>query len=269
MKQLFLSITVCTVLAACGPTEHDQAVKYAEKAREALEKGDTATALCLADTIHANFPKETAVRRMADTLVWHIEYDRLTQSLPTLSRQIKSADSVFTAISPKFKFYKDVKYEDTGHFEHRLLVTEKGVNRCYLKPEVDERGTVSVASHYIGAHAEHTGFAVVVGDYAISTGEDLDISKFDDEETYHEIMTPSDEKSLDMMRFIAEHADERVRVILEGKPYTYYLNTSEKQAFRESFILHKALDNLYKLNDSELRTQQKIEILKRKLGTGQ
>lgn len=265
-----MAVCAATVLmTACSPSAHEQAMSYIGRAKAAMNEGDTAAAQLLADTVHAVFPKEIAARRCADTITWRIEYSRLLRLLPTMANQLRISDSLFNAVSPKFKFYKDEKYEDIGHFEHRLLVTEKGVGRCYLKPTVDEHGVVSVTSHYIGAKASHTGFSVSADDIGISADTDTDISSFDDEGTFHEIMTPSADRSLDIVRFVSENADNKVKVSLLGKPYFYYLNASEKTAFRETFVLHQALNNIHKLNDSELRAQQKLEILKRKLSIDQ
>lgn len=56
-----------------------------------------------------------------------------------------------------------------------------------------------------------------------------------------------------------------MKVTLYGDGYSYYLTRSEKTAWAECHELQRALSALYRLNDVELRTQQRIEVLKRKL----
>lgn len=275
MKRVIkIGLSVCAgvclmVLAGCRKSATELAMEYVDRATTAAANYDTVSALALIDSVHALFPKEVSVRRKADTLEWRMDYARLTNSLPEVARKIAYSDSVIEGLGAKFRFFKNEKYEDVGHFEHRLLRTEGGVARCYLKPSVDEHGVAALASYYVGQKAEHKGFWIETGDVVIGRVEPGagDVSRFDDEGEYHEIMQAGDEQASELLRAVYEHRDERIKVVLEGGGgYTYYLTAGERAAIADSYVLHMAMRTLYEMNDLELRTQQRIEMLKRKLG---
>lgn len=258
-------VAVC--LASCQSAADRQMLDYRKQLMVAVSNNNISTAMDLIDSIHVLFPREIELRRFADTALWRIEYGILSDSLPKLEREIMWSDSVVDVLSKKFKFIKNEKYETIGHFEHKLLNTERGVNRCYLKPMIDEHGVGKVASHYVGPKSEHTGFSVTINDNKISTGElsSGDISTFEDADIFHELMVASSEKSIELLRYIASYPDERVKVTLEGNTYVYYLTNLEKEAFSDSWLLQNALSTMYRANDTELRLQQKVEILKKRL----
>lgn len=263
------------MLVACVAQKSPTATDFLDSAGLAAANGDTVTALALLDSVHSKYPTDVPSRRKADTIEWRITLSQLSNSLPSIASEIAFNDSVVNAMTPKFKFFKDERYEDVGHFEHRLLRTEQGVGRCYLKPTVDEHGNASLASYYVGGEAKHDGFRLEMDSVSVSCMDipQENISRFDDEGTYHEIMQATAERSSELLEAIAAHSDSRIKVVLvkrsesgvESDGYTYYLTASERKALAECHLLHRSLQGLYRLNDLELRTQQRIDVLNRRL----
>ena len=93
------------------------------------------------------------------TLVY---YDSLQQALaPELD-----------ALLPRFKYEKDERYEDKGHYVHRLLRTTSNTSRNYIQTYVRDDGHTLVRFYYYGERS--LGFEKVV----LSADNDGDVRLF-------------------------------------------------------------------------------------------
>ena len=277
---VILCIVVGIIMSACTQKNAISSRDWLTKANDAILGGDTITALACLDSVHALFPKDIPARRIADTISWQIQLVQATHSLPLIEQEIAYNDSVMTALLPRFKFFKDERYEDIGHFEHRLMSTERGVNRCYLKPSIDEHGAATLSSFYYGNDQQHIGFRLEIDSMIVDSHEIQfeNITKFDDAGEYHEILQLTPEQSTQFLQTLYTYRDSRIKVALYENStaanadaaghrvrYTYYISNVERIALAESYQMHYALHTIFTLNDLQLRTQQKIELLNKRL----
>lgn len=261
--------TIITVgIAGCAPSKEQQAADLIDKSIDALGSTDTIGALALLDSVHTHFPTCIDARRNADTIYWHIQLVRLYSQLPSISQTIATADSIIVAKTKDFKFVKDDRYQDIGSFEHRFLRTENNTSRCNFKPTVDEHGTPAISIHYTGDNAHHDKIKIRIDTITIYSASiaDADITRFDSDGQYHEMIQIPANDVTDIFQQIATSSSSKVRVSLLGKPdFTFHLTSYQLNAIAETYTLQQALHTLYRYNDAELRTQQKIESLRRRL----
>ena len=155
------------------------------------------------------------------TLVY---YDSLQQALaPALD-----------ALLPRFKYEKDERYEDKGHYVHRLLRTTSNTSRNYIQTYVRDDGHTLVRFYYYGERS--LGFEKVV--LSADNLEDTfagDVHAFE-AAGWHETLTIEGDEALRCLHFVDAYRDSRVRGALcgTGSRAVYGLARSDKDALRET-----------------------------------
>lgn len=272
MKTLFkalIAFTLSFTVISCTENPRDKAMAYLNEARNAAEIGNDSVAKAYIDSIDINYPNEIAIRRQADTLMWQIDYRYLTGILPVIDSELDSINSIVPTLTKNFKFIKHEEYQDLGIFEHKLLRLENNAERCYLKVTVDEHGKPEIISNYTGAKKTHNEVKISVDSTSVESGiiPSENISVFSDGGIYKEMMIIDSETTKNILLFITQNQDNRVKVTLLGDNtrYYYYLTKNERTAIAQTCELAQTLSQLVKLVDAQVKTSQKIEHLKRKL----
>lgn len=256
-------------MGSCKPSEHKLALAEIEKAKQFIANKQDSIALITLDSIHINFRTDVAVRRMADTLRWDIEYRHAIKTLPQVDSALTELQTRLPELTKPFRFIKNEEYQSIGSFEHRQLRTENNTSRCYLKPSVDEKGTFTITSYYIGTKAQHTVARITVDSLSMETlvAPSSNITQFVDLEEYREIIVFDKTLLNGIDKFIADNKDNRIKVSLlgDGQPYHYYLTPTERTLLAQTYELSIALSDFTQLSDQQLRLSQKIELLKIRL----
>ena len=215
------------------------------------------------------YRKDVAVRRMADTLRWDIEYRHAIKTLPIIDSTLTELQTKLPELTKPFRFIKNEEYQNIGSFEHRQLRTENNTSRCYLKPSTDEHGKFTLTSYYIGTKDSHTTIRASVDSIFVETlvAPSSNISQFVDIDTYREIIVFDTPLLNGIDKFIANNSNNRIKISLlgDGQPYHYYLTPTERNILAQSYELSIALADLTRLTDQQLKLSQKIELLKMRL----
>lgn len=262
-------LSVATMLTACGKTDREKAEEYLQRSKDMVAIGNTAEALRLTDSIDVLFPMEVAVRRCADTIEWRIELNQIETLLPEIEDSLATVQDTLPKLTKNFRFKKDEKYQDVGTFEHKILQTENNVNRCYIKPATDEHGILMLTSNFIGKKSQHNHLTVIIDDVLIETpiADESSIIRFNDDEDFREIIVWKGEDIIPIFAFIKANRDKKIKVTLSGdSKYVFYITGNEKDAFCQTYDLASALTMMQKLTDRQLKSAQKAEYLKNKLG---
>ena len=83
-KIIYFLLVLPLFIASCKPSAHEMALAEIEKTKQFIaEKQDSAALNCI-DSIHIRYRTDVAVRRMADTIRWDIEYRNAVKTLPTV-----------------------------------------------------------------------------------------------------------------------------------------------------------------------------------------
>lgn len=268
-KIIYFLLVLPLFIANCKPSAHEMALAEIEKTKQFIaEKQDSAALNCI-DSIHIRYRTDVAVRRMADTLRWDIEYRHAIINLPQVDSALSELQTRLPELTKPFRFIKNEEYQTIGAFEHRQLRTENNTSRCYLKPSIDEHGNFTITSYYIGTKAQHTVVRITVDSLSIEThtAPSSNITQFVDLEEYREIIVFDKNLLNGIDKFITDNKDNRIKVSLlgEGQPYHYYLTPTERTLLAQSYELSIALSDYTRLTDQQLRLSQKIELLKQRL----
>ena len=160
----------------------------------------------------------------------------------------------------RFRYEKDDRYEDHGHYVHPLLNTDRNVERCFLQPYVSDQIDISIRSYYYGRRLlQHTGLKLSADSAELRvTGRchHFEATAMDGtDKTYqHEIMTVDKSEVESLLGFIDSYRDGRIRVTLEGDgTYSYVLSDNDKQALNDTYQLAVLMRDIHRLN--EMRNQ--------------
>ena len=160
----------------------------------------------------------------------------VTESAPFIS------SNTFIPLRDRFisydemKKYADLLYEKNGEYEfygryvHKLLPTDRNINRCFIQSYVNEDVRTVLKSYYYGTKAiQHDQVTFALGDdYQTFSGS---THSFENQGGQYEILSLAEEDALTALAFIGNHQKDRIKVTLKGSgTYTYYLNDNEKKA---------------------------------------
>ncbi len=182
-------------------------------------------------------------------------YDSLQQALvPELD-----------ALLPKFKYEKDERYEDKGHYVHRLLRTASNTTRNYIQTYVRDDGQTIVRFYYFGERA--LGFERVV--LSADNLEDTftgDVHAFE-AEGWHETLTIEGDEALRCLRFIDIYRNARARVELRGSRSraVFYLSQNDKEALMETYRLGMAMRDMVEVERRIKLTSMQVEKYQKRL----
>lgn len=163
------------------------------------------------------------------------------------------SDSLLQTLLPQvdpllkaFRYEKNEKVEDHGQYVHKLLQTTSNTQRNFIQAYVSDHRRTVLKSYYYGDYAiQHDHLKLSAGEvFAQCEGS---LYRFE-VEGVHEILTIEQDDALSLLRFVAEHIDERILVTAYGKSrVTYYLQSNEKQALAQTYqlaILMQDIDQL-------------------------
>ena len=268
-KILYFLLILSVIMGSCKPSAHEMALAEIEQSKQFIAENQDSIALSIIDSIHIKYRTDVAVRRMADTIRWDIEYRNAVKTLPTVDSLLADLQARLPELTKPFRFIKNEEYQSVGSFEHRQLRTENNTSRCYLKPSIDEHGNFTITSYYIGTKAQHTVVRITVDSMSVEThtAPSSNITQFVDLEEYREIIVFDKNLLNGIDKFITDNKDNRIKVSLlgDGQPYHYYLTPTERTLLAQSYELAIALSDYTRLTDQQLRLSQKIELLKIRL----
>ncbi len=268
-KFIYILLVLPLFIASCKPSEHELALAEIEETKQLIANNYDEEALVRINSIHVRYRKDVAVRRMADTLRWDIEYRQAIKTLPVVDSTLTDLQARLPELTKPFRFIKNEEYQNIGSFEHRQLRTENNTSRCYLKPSINEHGEFTITSYYLGAKASHTTIRATVDSIFVETlvAPSSNISQFVDVDMYREIIVFDTPLLNGIDKFITNNNNNRIKISLlgDGQPYHYYLTPTERNILAQSYELSVALSNLTRLTDQQLKLSQKIELLKIRL----
>lgn len=280
-KRYRLTLIVCALgvllLGSCkGNKAEEQARARVEQARVCIEQGNLEAAKLQLDSVHMLYRQEVAVRREAKVLQDSI-------SLLEAERTAAYADSMLQVLLPqvdplmkKFRYDKDAKYEDNGQYVSRLLQTTSNTERCFLQAYVGDNRLTRVKSYYFGqgelCQQKVELCAMPAEDcYSWTGSEHHFTASSSDQDGFHSILTIEGDEAIAILTFINTHANERIRVRLNGitakgksispYTYTYYLGQNEKNALVETLQLAILFHDIRQLEEMMDKSRKEIDKL--------
>lgn len=163
-------------------------------------------------------------------------------------------------LKKNFVYEKDERYEDHGHYVHRLLRTTSNTSRCYIQTYATDDYRLQVKVYLVGTRAilPQTLTLSVGESYVSQTG---DTHSFE-AEGWHEMLALEDTAALNILRFIDGYREERILATMsstKGK-YKFYLSDRDKQALIDTYQLGQVMQDIHQLETQINQTN--LEILK-------
>lgn len=215
MKYSNIVLIISTIfLFSCesqSEKEDKAANRLLRQASEQIALNSPVKALELLDSIHKSFPKQVAIRRMADELQDTVEWRDAQRNLnycDSLS-QIRTVE--FENLKKEFRFEKNEKYQDKGLYKHLTFLQ---ANEAKISSYVDETGLMFV-------QIMHNGNPIGLKEIRLfSNGQKL-ISPQHGDGNYHQFST--DGQSFEQLIISGESAKELIVYITNNELNTVTL----------------------------------------------
>lgn len=191
-------------------------------------------------------------------------------SLVQANQTVAYSDSLLNVLQPRvdsllplFRYEKNEQWEDKGFYVHRLLQTQQNTQRNYLQAMVRDDGQLTLQSFYYGARSiSHNKVRLSAGEVWVEA--EGSNHTFEAEGT-HEILTIPSQDAMPLLRFISEHANERLLVTLSGRQSAkYYLQSNEKQALAQTCHLALIMQDIATLEQTVNVKNRQIQVLQQR-----
>ncbi len=248
-----------TVVAACGPSAEEKAAFRLNQVRSLLARNDTSLALLHLDSIPRLFPKAAYSVNAAKNLQREIYWELMRQ-------KERELDGINARIDSLLHYFASVKteYDRYTRYIPTRQVPEKRMSESYLSVEVDEKGSVTLTSHYFGSgRLNHTHVRVISDDREVSTGivppENSDSYRSSFMGSAWERVRYRDANEGGVTAFIASSKAVSVRLLFSGnRNYPVILTNADRQAFREAYGLASSLNQKRELEQTLVQIRNKI-----------
>lgn len=258
---------IALMLWQCGPSDRELATKLLQSA-EALQRNSKYNdAKILLDSLVRAYPEENEVITKAKLV-------RKDGAIKEQERNMHFLDSLLQLKSKELKplmvnFKLVVNEEGDSLLIHRYQNYENSFNRSYIKANLNIKGDFYLSSQYVGeSPIFHTLLKAVAGESVAQTADipedGLQNRRFEDEDTFWEIITLRDGMDNGIADLIAKNRNSAVRVELRGKSvYTIYLESYDKEAISDGYEISFVLKEINRLKIAISNAQRTIVKLKR------
>jgi len=199
--------------------------------------------LCLFAASCGHKPSKVDLMRQQKAQKDSISYANAQQNLHYSDSLLQALLVQTDPLMKLFVYSKDEKAEDHGHYVHRLLQTTRNTERNYLQAYISDNRQASVQSYYFGSKKHNQrSVRVSVGEVYVEKEGSNHVFNV---EGWHEILTIEGEDALQLLSFISNHEQDRIKVQTRGnQEVVYVLNEAEKQALSETYQLATIMRNI-------------------------
>ena len=201
-----------------------------------------------------------AQKRVQDSINLVQQEQTMAYTDSLLQVMLPVADSLL----PRFKYVKNERYEDNGHYICRDLESSGSGQRIFLQAYVMDNMKTVVRSFYYGERKlAHETITLTAEEVTNTFSGHCHVY---DAEGYHEIMTISDEDAVNLLKFVATYAGSPIKVTLSGKgKYTYTIQDKDKAALIETLRLQTVMSDIKKLESQHKQASLQVEKYKKRL----
>lgn len=256
-----LIVALAIIFVACGPSDEDKASTKLNLAKTLLTKQDTTNALLQLDSIAKLYPEAVYSVNAAKNLMTEINFSLFQQKeslLDSLKFRIEELEKSFVKEKTQFDRY--------SQYTHKRQTFQRAWDRSYIQVHLDERGDLFLSSNYHGKNSlNHIGLRVYdSGDNAKTDTiplNDVNNHQSDFMEAKWEKVSYRNGKDNGVIEFIANNTDRNLKAVFLGKEYYYIiLETYDKVAVKDAFILSKAIKEKIQLEAEIKGLQKKLKI---------
>ena len=258
MKPIFVSLVSIFLLLSCsGMSDAEKAAALVDSARSLVIAGQLNEAKIRLDSVHYSYPKCVAQRRLAKDLQDSVVFIEAQRTLSYSDSLLAIVQAQADPLLKKFTYEKQEQYEDHGRYVHRLLRTDKNLERCYLQVYITDDYQAMVRSYYAGnSELIQSSIEMQAADDNQQFSGNEHHFTLPTSPAHRSILSLHNDRSLELLNFVSSHMGDRIRVNLVGmrgsKPanYVYYLSDNEKNAIQDTYQLGIFMMDIHKLEEA-------------------
>lgn len=248
------------VMAACGPSQRELAVKKINQARNLLVQGDTINAIVQLDSVLRLYPKA----EVQIGVVKNIKTDIYQQMIDARRMQLIKNDSLITLYETNFNQEK-TEFDRFSQYNHKRQTFNRSWDRSFLQVHLDERGELYLSSNYMGKEwLNHTGIRVYDGQLQSKSDripvDDMLNHQSDFMDYKWEKVSYMNGRADSVIYFIAENSNLNLKCVFLGSRYYYIvLESFDKQAVVDALNLSEAIKRKKRLEEEVAELSKKLK----------
>jgi len=265
MKRVYSSAVfflglMSVLFVSCGPSPSEKAAQQINRAESLLSQGDTVKAVESLDSIAKKYPKAVAQIKKADEMKNRI----FVGELVSLRAQRDSLNEEINVLSKNFTTKKG-EFDQYMQYVPKRQSVNRSWDRSFIQVHLDASGRIYLSSNYYGDKwLNHVAIRVYDGKLSART----DTVPLNDVNNHHsefldkkwEQVSYKNGKSDDVIKFIAEHTNLKLKAVFLGKRYYYIvLETFDKEAVKNAYDLSLVLKAKNKLDKQIKSLEAKVK----------
>ncbi|HNW51435.1 MAG TPA: hypothetical protein PKH79_10150 [Prolixibacteraceae bacterium] len=263
-RLIVLSILVLAILS-CGPSQQEKAAATMDEAQQFISNGDTLKAIETLRKVHTLYPKASEQISASEKRIDEL-FGQLTDSR---KEQINSCNKKIAELEKNFKKEK-TEFDLYKQYIPNELSFNRSWNKSFLQVNLDERGEISLTSHYMGKDwIKHTSIKIYDDGLEFKAPEvplDSPNNRESDFLDYKwEKVTYTGSIADSTIRFIAQHSNRQLKCVFIGKSHYYIiLEDFNKEAIKNGYNLSVALKDKAQ-TEKQLKELEELEEKWRKM----
>ncbi len=263
MKILSTLLLLLLVLTACGPNKQELAKEKYNKAEQLVAEKNFNDAKLEIDSLIELYPNQIEYITRGNDLLRKITIDEQNQNLVFLDSMLVVKQAELEPLMKNFIVSSD--YGEKKILIHKRQKPENSYARTYLRAHLDLEGNFYISSRYTGTERiYHDQIKVYFsGNEALSevVAEDgFNNRHFEDGEFQWEVINFKDGKDNGVIDFIAQNANQSLKVQFRGKKYYYIvMEKFDKEAIRDGYEISFVLKEIKQLEDEIKKVKAELK----------
>ncbi len=262
----WITFLLLLFIVSCVSNE-EKAKQRLELARTYNEKNDFNAAKLQIDSIKLLYPKEIAVIKESNKLMWRVEKKEQEHSLKYLDSLLIVNTKKVYGLKEALGFERNTEYQTIGNYLNKNQTVERNIGKTFLRFTVTENGEMNITATIYGhGQGSYNSLKAETNDGTYADSPPL--SK-DDGNNYTFVDGGVSTQTLNYKRgndngfidFLYTYKEQPLKIsFLGGKtPYSYTLSQQEKEALTQIYDLSTALAGITKTNYEIKAAKNRIE----------
>ncbi|MBB3188281.1 hypothetical protein [Microbacter margulisiae] len=252
------------LIISCGNSDQQKAQELLNRAQLLYNQQHYNQAKLTLDSVNVLFPQMIPMRQKADTVMYRIELQEAIRDLRFADSTLVVTQHLADSCAHPFLFTKNTKYDEIGQYTLKSQQSAFYATHTFLKPIIDENGTLTIMSVYCGSPIGHTTVRASANGVFAETNPASKSSCFsysNQGKTWENVnFTGKDISGL--VSFIANNLKTPVEISLEGgrRIVRYVIPQADKEGILQAYHLSEALKEVRQLKLNVLQSKQTIVI---------
>ncbi len=257
------TILIMILLLSCNNSSK-LAQQHYQKAEKLFLSEQYNTAKLELDSIIDKYPDNVEISTRAKDLLFKIKTSEQQNNIRFIDSIILIKQS---ALLPLMDHFEPVNDGSKTLLVHKRQKNINYYGRTYLRPTLDTLGNFHISSYYCGeSYIHHQQIKVSAGNEStiseIIEKDDFNNRQFDDGGLYWEVVQYKEGKDNGVIDFIAQHADQTIKVQFIGKRNTVvWMEKADKESIRDGYEISFLLKEISTLRNERDKAYTELKRL--------